>query len=272
MSARQIIPQIAPRPCAVPASPMPLNAAAAAASSSTATAIVEQRTGEARAQADLRRSTTTRSRRGRGRRASSPRTARASSPERGYTALGPLVDVLRRNALRTHARHEVERLLKLPLAAANARFAKIRSRAPRLAVALGLAARPCATSSGWPSPTTRAAPRCGDEPEIVELGCLVSDAGAAAQPWHADADATRPNTANWSCWSASTSAPSRRRSCCPARTCVEIKFAPIAMGCCLCSCVCSMAWSFHTATRPFPRRARPRRAPDPPGMPALRGV
>ena len=34
----------------------------------------------------------------------------------------------------------------------------------------------------------------GDEPEIVELGCLVSDAGAAAQPWHADADATRPNT------------------------------------------------------------------------------
>ena len=56
--------------------------------------------------------------------------------ERGYAALGPLVDRDRRTALRTHARHEVERLLKLPLAAANARFAKIRSPEHRHAFAL----------------------------------------------------------------------------------------------------------------------------------------
>ena len=115
--------------------------------------------------------------------------------ERGYAALGPLVDRDRRTALRTHARHEVERLLKLPLAAANARFAKIRSPEHRHAVALDLtpAVRDVVGELAVAYDACRAA-FAGDEPEIVELGCLVSDAGAAAQPWHADADATRPNT------------------------------------------------------------------------------
>ena len=115
--------------------------------------------------------------------------------ERGYAALGPLVDRDRRNALRTHARHEVERLLKLPLAAANARFAKIRSPEHRHAVALDLtpAVRDVVGELAVAYDACRAA-FAGDEPEIVELRCLVSDAGAAAQAWHADADATRPNT------------------------------------------------------------------------------
>jgi hypothetical protein len=115
--------------------------------------------------------------------------------ESGYAALGPLVDLNRRNALRTHARQEVERLLKLPLAAANARFAKIRSPEHRHAVALDLtpAVRDVVGELAVAYDACRAA-FSGDEPEIVELGCLVSDAGAAAQPWHADADATMPNT------------------------------------------------------------------------------
>ena len=115
--------------------------------------------------------------------------------EQGYAALGPLVDRDRRNALRTHARHEVERLLKLPLAAANARFAKIRSPEHRHAVALDLtpAVRDVVGELAVAYDACRAA-FCGDEPEIVELGCLVSDAGAAARPWHADADATFSNT------------------------------------------------------------------------------
>ncbi len=105
------------------------------------------------------------------------------------------MDLHRRTALRTHARHEVERLLKLPLAAANARFAKIRSPEHRHAVALDLtpAVRDVVGELAVAYDACRAA-FAGDEPEIVELGCLVSDAGAAAQPWHADADATRPNT------------------------------------------------------------------------------
>ena len=51
--------------------------------------------------------------------------------ERGYAALGPLVDLHRRTALRTHARNEIERLLKLPLAAANAREHELRPRRPQ---------------------------------------------------------------------------------------------------------------------------------------------
>lgn len=110
--------------------------------------------------------------------------------ESGFASLGPLLDFERRSALRTHASSEVERLLKLPLVAANSRLAA-RSGEHRHAVALDLTpeVRRAIGELGVAYDACRAA-LGGDEPEIVELGCRVCDAGAAAQPWHADADAT----------------------------------------------------------------------------------
>ena len=223
MSARQIIPQthdpcaLCHKPAATTLRPLPRRRLLQPRLSSNAL--------EACAQADLRRITTTgpaaaadagRARRG----------LRAPARGAGLRGAGPLVDRDRRTALRTHARHEVERLLKLPLAAAGAALrAEDRSPEHRHAVALDLTpvVRDVVGELAVAYDACRAA-FAGDEPGIVELGCLVSDAGAAAQPGTPTPTRRSRTRGSSCCSSTSTSAPSRATGTRPARTRVEIKY------------------------------------------------